>query len=811
MPWSSVSWWQDRVAAQSSPLIPRDATITGVSAEAPPHRQANTTLHRVSVAYTRPSGGAEGGRAALVVKEVALDRSRFRDDEHYARTWASYRAEAGFYLALAPRFRGGGAAAAGVPQAFSVDEIGEGRLTIAMEDLGATNQAPLLSLPQARGALGLLAGFHARMCGAAAGSAAESAGLWRRGGYWSLEKRRADLPRIPGAWALTLEAFAPVLPAVAAAPAMATLGRDLASRADELDAGLQALSAPGTGLFTLLHGDFKAANLFFPPGDGSAACVDFQWSGPGCGAVDVAYLLWSSVHPDVLLTHEQELLSHYHASLVAALPEGVGPGGAPLAVPEWGDFLAAYDLAVVDYVRFLAGAMWPGMTPAKCAATWGKGNYGATRRHAGQLLRVAARAADLLDAVPAGSGVETWRRAAEERAGREGACEAMVTGAWGEMYPPRQGGAGYIVEFAAASAHLAERAGEVIRGYMALLERGELGVNDKAGQVRAAGTPEGQATDPQTMADLEAERVICGGLAAAFPGLQLLGEEMFETGAESKARRSGEDPSAVLAGLLGSETATAVWDALVGTGWHACLPRERRAAALEDVCCWIDPLDGTKEFLYGNPPGVTVLIGMAHQGRAAAGVVHQPFYERGGKRVGRTFVGVPGAGAFVRVGREGPYERVEAGAEGWAAQGLTRAGEVRVATTRSHMTDAVREAALKVQPDASKVERIGGAGSKAMLLLDGEVSHYVFASKGTKRWDTLGPEAVLRAAGGFLVAADNAEPYSYELPAFDDVKDIPGDRVYNTRGLVAGMSPAAFDIVREAFGGQWQGKRMPAE
>ena len=37
-----------------------------------------------------------------------------------------------------------------------------------------------------------------------------------------------------------------------------------------------------------------------------------------------------------------------------------------------------------------------------------------------------------------------------------------------------------------------------------------------------------------------------------------------------------------------------------------------------------------------------------------------------------------------------------------------------------------------------------------LLLIEGRVHAYVFASKGCKKWDTCAPEAILRACGGTL-------------------------------------------------------------
>lgn len=42
---------------------------------------------------------------------------------------------------------------------------------------------------------------------------------------------------------------------------------------------------------------------------------------------------------------------------------------------------------------------------------------------------------------------------------------------------------------------------------------------------------------------------------------------------------------------------------------------------------WIDPLDGTSDFVKGNLPAVTVLIGLSINGVAKAGIIHNPFSE----------------------------------------------------------------------------------------------------------------------------------------------------------------------------------------
>ena len=63
---------------------------------------------------------------------------------------------------------------------------------------------------------------------------------------------------------------------------------------------------------------------------------------------------------------------------------------------------------------------------------------------------------------------------------------------------------------------------------------------------------------------------------------------------------------------------------------------------------WVDPLDGTAEYAQGFVEHVTVLIGIAVDGAAVAGVVHQPFYKDADDKEGRTVWGIVGLGTRCR-------------------------------------------------------------------------------------------------------------------------------------------------------------------
>ncbi|XP_011896046.1 3'(2'),5'-bisphosphate nucleotidase 1 isoform X2 [Macaca nemestrina] len=184
------------------------------------------------------------------------------------------------------------------------------------------------------------------------------------------------------------------------------------------------------------------------------------------------------------------------------------------------------------------------------------------------------------------------------------------------------------------------------------------------------------ATDLQTKADRLAQMSICSSLARKFPKLTIIGEELV---------------------------------------------------------VWVDPLDGTKEYTEGLLDNVTVLIGIAYEGKAIAGVINQPYYnyEAGPDAVlGRTIWGVLGLGAFGFQLKEVP------------------AGKHIITTTRSHSNKLVTDCVTAMNPDA--VLRVGGAGNKIIQLIEGKASAYVFASPGCKKWDTCAPEVILHAVGGKL-------------------------------------------------------------
>lgn len=263
-----------------------------------------------------------------------------------------------------------------------------------------------------------------------------------------------------------------------------------------------------------------------------------------------------------------------------------------------------------------------------------------------------------------------------------------------------------------SSVAIANQAGTIIRDVM---KKGELGIVEKE-----------SARDLQTEADRAAQRCIISSLKNSFPKITIIGEE----GEEETKMASGDIFDLQSAPTIGIKC-----------------PSDLSSLSEEEIVVWVDPLDGTSEYTQGLLDHVTVLIGIAAAGKAVGGIIHQPYfnYQNPGAELGRTVWGVVG------------------GDVGGMPMLAPPEGKLIVTTTRSHSSTTVNDAIKAVSPD--EVLRVGGAGHKVMLLLEGKAHLYVFASPGCKKWDTCGPQAVLEAAGGLLTDINGKEiPYDSCAP-----------------------------------------------
>ncbi|KAF5305707.1 hypothetical protein FQR65_LT07604 [Abscondita terminalis] len=292
-----------------------------------------------------------------------------------------------------------------------------------------------------------------------------------------------------------------------------------------------------------------------------------------------------------------------------------------------------------------------------------------------------------------------------------------------------------VLRLIASSVTAATRAGKIIRDIMS---RGDLGIVEKG------------KNDLQTEADRSAQRCIMASLAQQYPNILIIGEE---------GTSNCEVPSDWI-----------VTDCDQSILSQQC-PAEYANVSNNDVVIWIDPLDGTAEYTQGLLDHVTVLVGIAVKGKAVGGVIHQPYYnyESGAAdSLGRTLWGLVGLGTGGFIPRDPPP------------------GKTILTTTRSHSNNLVNMALDAFHPD--DVLRVGGAGHKVLLLMEGKAHAYIFPSKGCKKWDTCAPEAVLTALGGKLTDI-HGNSYEYH-------KDVEHP---NSRGVLATARGLNHGLFVDAF------------
>jgi 3'(2'), 5'-bisphosphate nucleotidase len=228
--------------------------------------------------------------------------------------------------------------------------------------------------------------------------------------------------------------------------------------------------------------------------------------------------------------------------------------------------------------------------------------------------------------------------------------------------------------------------------------------------------------EPVSKADLESSALVVSRLREAFPDDAVLSEELPDDDARLHCQR--------------------VW--------------------------MIDPIDGTRDFIRGDP-GYVVMVGFCYQGRPVVGAVVQP-------ETGTLWAGVAGSGAWKETPGTAPQPlRVSA---------VAQPNAIRLVSSKSHRSDYYQRfrASLGITDDFA----VGSVGLKVALVAEGSRDLYVYPGSQTKLWDSCAPEAILGAAGGKLTDSDGAR-----LTYTDR-------RLHNLRGIVASnghVHGAALDAI----------------
>ena len=180
----------------------------------------------------------------------------------------------------------------------------------------------------------------------------------------------------------------------------------------------------------------------------------------------------------------------------------------------------------------------------------------------------------------------------------------------------------------------------------------------------------------------------------------------------------------------------------------------------------VDPIDGTSDFIIGDV-GFVVMIGLAIDGIPTVGAVAHPIS-------GRVYTGVVGHGAWLDTsdGQRTPlHTSTLAGPPG-----------IRLVASKTHRTARIDN--VKRALGITEELNVGSVGLKIGLVCEATRDLYVYTGGRTKIWDTCGPEAILRAAGGRMTDVDG-KPLCYDVPD-----------LYNRRGIVASNGPLHDLVVR---------------
>lgn len=191
---------------------------------------------------------------------------------------------------------------------------------------------------------------------------------------------------------------------------------------------------------------------------------------------------------------------------------------------------------------------------------------------------------------------------------------------------------------------------------------------------------------------------------------------------------------------------------------------EDKSDALGGGRCWyVDPLDGTKEFVARNGE-FSVMLGLAVDGVATAGVVYRPDQDK-------LYAGIVGGGAYLEEGGERRSLSVSSVAD---------PKQLKLVVSRSHRNRAV--GVVVTELGVTQETTSGSVGLKAGLIAEQKADLYVHIADKSSLWDACGPEAVLKAAGGrFTDLAGNSYRYG-------------GADMRNRRGILA-CNAAAYDAV----------------
>jgi myo-inositol-1(or 4)-monophosphatase len=157
---------------------------------------------------------------------------------------------------------------------------------------------------------------------------------------------------------------------------------------------------------------------------------------------------------------------------------------------------------------------------------------------------------------------------------------------------------------------------------------------------------------------------------------------------------------------------------------------------------YIDPLDGTTNFLHGLPL-FAISIGLAREGQIVAGLIYNPATDD-------MYVAEKGQGAYLNNRRLRVAARRDIG-EALIGCGIPHLGKA----AEYHSKFKAEFAAVMAR--ASNLRRLGAAALDLCFVAAG--SYDGFWERGLKPWDMAAGVLIVREAGGFVTDADGGQDF----------------------------------------------------
>ncbi|QDP71169.1 3'(2'),5'-bisphosphate nucleotidase CysQ [Legionella israelensis] len=167
---------------------------------------------------------------------------------------------------------------------------------------------------------------------------------------------------------------------------------------------------------------------------------------------------------------------------------------------------------------------------------------------------------------------------------------------------------------------------------------------------------------------------------------------------------------------------------------------QHEGAAQSERIWFIDPIDGTKEFIE-NRDEWSIMVGLAINGVACLGVVYQPDRDK----------------LYYSAKNKGSFLKTPQGFKTLKIRSVSQPEEAVLIQSRSHWSSKVDDVAKAL--GISRTSKLGSIGLKLGKIAEGKADLYLNFSCHCHLWDLCAPEAILTEAGGLLILSSGEAPF----------------------------------------------------